>query len=107
MCTFTVTCVCSHSSLTWCGRTLFIYRRVLISAGANVNLRDVNGRTPLHYAAEHNASKVISVLIEDGLAFIDAPEQENLQHSGDRYVRQLWVSRGIAHYICLFFFNEH
>ena len=45
--------------------------QLLIDAGAEKNLQDKHGNTPLHLAAIHNAPKVIEVLIEygaDGLA---------------------------------------
>lgn len=58
--------------------------KALIGIGANVNLRDFSGRTPLIYAAQFNASKTIRVLIDDGLAPVDLPEQTTLNHGGSR-----------------------
>mmetsp|Transcript_52263 Transcript_52263/g.72490 ORF Transcript_52263/g.72490 Transcript_52263/m.72490 type:complete len:309 (-) Transcript_52263:147-1073(-) len=56
----------------------------LIGIGANVNLQDFNGRTPLHYAVMANAAKAVSVLINDGLAIVDFPEQGTMGHCGPR-----------------------
>ncbi|BET33542.1 MULTISPECIES: ankyrin repeat domain-containing protein [Wolbachia] len=38
----------------------------LIEAGADINAKDKNERTPLHAAAEHSSTKAVKVLIEAG-----------------------------------------
>lgn len=48
---------------------------VLISQGADVNIRDKNGWTPLHFAAQSQSVKIASRLIEHG-AEIDARDVE-------------------------------
>eukprot|EP00038_Savillea_parva_P030252 m.76550 g.76550 ORF g.76550 m.76550 type:complete len:341 (+) comp9070_c0_seq1:21-1043(+) len=57
---------------------------VLIDMGANVNLQDFNGRTPMHYAAMNNAVDAMNVLISKGLAMVDMPEQGTMGHCAPR-----------------------
>lgn len=45
----------------------------LIAAGADVNLADKNGFTPLHFAAQENAPKTVKVLLAAG-AEVDPPD---------------------------------
>uniref|UniRef100_A0A914PZZ9 Ankyrin repeat protein n=1 Tax=Panagrolaimus davidi TaxID=227884 RepID=A0A914PZZ9_9BILA len=42
--------------------------RFLISKGANVNVRDENGKTPLHYACENNVN-IVRLLLNSGACY--------------------------------------
>ena len=44
---------------------------ILIQNGADVNVKDINFQTPLHFAAEWNAIDTIPILIQHG-ADVDA-----------------------------------
>ena len=42
------------------------YIRVLISEGANVNVKDKDGRTPLMLAAKNSTPEIVQLLLEKG-----------------------------------------
>ena len=45
-----------------------------VAAGADVNAADVNGWTPLHFAAQSQSAPIVRLLIEKG-SRIDVPDQ--------------------------------
>jgi hypothetical protein len=45
--------------------------RMAVDAGANVNAQDINGNTPLHYAAYYDSRKIAELLVSHK-AYIDA-----------------------------------
>eukprot|EP00040_Diaphanoeca_grandis_P000547 m.15748 g.15748 ORF g.15748 m.15748 type:complete len:326 (-) comp10728_c0_seq1:421-1398(-) len=45
--------------------------KAIIAAGGNINARDVTGKTPLWEAAKRNHTRVMKVLLEEGLASIE------------------------------------
>lgn len=47
-------------------RRRFEVVQLLLSKGADVNTKDVNGKTPLHYAAEHGNARFARLLIANG-----------------------------------------
>ena len=84
--------------------------RSFVSQGADVNLKDVNGWTPLHFAAQQNSAEIANLLLESG-AEIDAanmqgntPLSEAVFHSkGDGELIKLLRSKGADPY----YTNEH
>ncbi len=47
----------------------------MIASGADVHVRDRDGQTPLHYAAQGNAATVAELLMSHGAA-VDAPDHD-------------------------------
>ena len=50
------------------GENVFIIERLLLSRGIDVNLKDLEGNTPLHIAASFLLTPIISTLIQHGAA---------------------------------------
>ena len=73
---------------------------LLISRGANADISDKSGFTPLHLAAEHGNREICINLLEEGKTQINAFDQHGATplhfaiYQGHRHVAELLLSRG-------------
>ena len=60
----------SEPGLPSAGRRSSTGRWIIPHAGADVNAKDVDGRTPLHWAAIHGQTAAVEALIEAGGVYV-------------------------------------
>lgn len=90
---FVVAVLCFDSALHWCidRNHLELSRHLITKYGANINIQDNEGNTPLHYAVLCEERTLITMLIEHGADMnIKNNEDESALDSANTELRE-WM----------------